>query len=280
MNESREKLEDLFRDVYGTNCSNQVYVKRFLDELTEQKRQKSEKRASKMPEYQANIERLFGKFQLTDSVGTQKTAETLMMERNKKLSIVYKMFEGNMISEQDFVENVVSLRRFYLEHMENAMVEKTKEKMTSAFKNGEDITSFMWNNVKGFLVDGNTSALIFDDKSNSFSMQKRENESDDNYSTRLQQQSERLQHISNAGKAMESFASIIDSGNYPSNYDYDKIHCEDESEHMLEDVEHYKDMEFERSYSWQIDDRYKRVDKRIEMFANRALENLNESVMN
>ncbi len=118
-------ITELIEELKKSNFKDSKIIGKFLKAITEKRQETKLKRALKMQGYSNDIKKIFGSLAATNRMKKDPktgmvdyvplTSEDLMNERNKRLATLNHLYETKQISETDFANNVVKLRRTYQE---------------------------------------------------------------------------------------------------------------------------------------------------------------------
>ena len=149
------RLKKYIEEIISNNLTDNYNVSSFLQYIVRLKKLEDKKlQFSKVKNQTERVENLFGAINSTKKVVgkkgeqfTPKTSEELTLERNERLAVLNEMYSTGKMREEEFLNNVVAVRKCYKRVIEERVIEETelankeptttdklKEKLSSVIK--------------------------------------------------------------------------------------------------------------------------------------------------
>ena len=159
INQIKEEIDKII----SNNLTDSYHVSGFLQYIARLKKLEDKKlQFSRVKNQTERVENLFGpiksKKKIVGKKGekfVEKTSDELIMERNERLAVLYELYSTGNISEEEFIKNVVGVRKCYKRIIDERVIEETKllsKEPTLKGKAKEKITDVMRKVKKVFKI--------------------------------------------------------------------------------------------------------------------------------
>jgi len=134
LNREINYLKEEIDKIISNNLTDNYNVSAFLQYIARLKKLEDKKlQLTKVKNQIERVENLFGAIKSTKKVigkkgeeFTAKTSEELTLERNERLAVLNEMYSTGKMSEEEFLNNVVAVRKCYKRVIEERIIEETE----------------------------------------------------------------------------------------------------------------------------------------------------------